>query len=645
MFRNRGLAFKLSVYILFSTTVLFIAVFLFNHFITRNIILKNVKADAKNISYYNISRIETVLKSVETVVENYAHLFESFNFNEKEIHNILMTYVGKNDAIYGATIAFEPGVYSSKIGDFSPYYYKNADSLIFVDIARVEPNFRRGEWYSVPKEIGEPYWSEPYYDEGVGEILMTTFSVPFYIVKNGIRVFAGIVDADVSLEWLTAMVSSVKMFESGYALIVSKKGTFVTHPKEDYILKESVFSVAERLNSLQVKKYGEQMIIGETGFVRILGTLLDTPGWMFFTPMKSTNWTLAVMFPEDELYKDLNYLNQIILFIALVGFLLLFIIIVLISKRLTNPLEKLTIAAEGIGTGNLDIQLPKIKSNDEIGKLTKSMTEMETQLKHYIENLKSTTAAKEMIESELRIAQQIQLGMIPKLFPPYPDTPEIDLFAKLEPAKEVGGDMYDFFFIDDTHLCLAIGDVSGKGVPASLLMAVTRTLLRAKAVSGISSDELVNSIKKDFQDIHDSKMFVTFFLAIVDLSTGEMNYTSAGHNPPFLITAKKDFITLESETSLPLGVKIQKTYKSAKINLEAGDKIILYTDGITEAMNTNSDLFGEENLEKVLTSSADEDVKNIAEGIFSFVKTFAGEAEQYDDMTLVVFHFKKSLQK
>jgi sigma-B regulation protein RsbU (phosphoserine phosphatase) len=645
MFRNRGLAFKLSVYILFSTTVLFIAVFLFNHFITRNIILKNVKADAKNISYYNISRIETVLKSVETVVENYAHLFESFNFNEKEIHNILMTYVGKNDAIYGATIAFEPGVYSSKIGDFSPYYYKNADSLIFVDIARVEPNFRRGEWYSVPKEIGEPYWSEPYYDEGVGEILMTTFSVPFYIVKNGIRVFAGIVDADVSLEWLTAMVSSVKMFESGYALIVSKKGTFVTHPKEDYILKESVFSVAERLNSLQVKKYGEQMIIGETGFVRILGTLLDTPGWMFFTPMKSTNWTLAVMFPEDELYKDLNYLNQIILFIALVGFLLLFIIIVLISKRLTNPLEKLTIAAEGIGTGNLDIQLPKIKSNDEIGKLTKSMTEMETQLKHYIENLKSTTAAKEMIESELRIAQQIQLGMIPKLFPPYPDTPEIDLFAKLEPAKEVGGDMYDFFFIDDSHLCLAIGDVSGKGVPASLLMAVTRTLLRAKAVSGISSDELVNSIKKDFQDIHDSKMFVTFFLAIVDLSTGEMNYTSAGHNPPFLITAKKDFITLESETSLPLGVKIQKTYKSAKINLEAGDKIILYTDGITEAMNTNSDLFGEENLEKVLTSSADEDVKNIAEGIFSFVKTFAGEAEQYDDMTLVVFHFKKSLQK
>jgi sigma-B regulation protein RsbU (phosphoserine phosphatase) len=644
MFRNRGLAFKLSVYILFSTTVLFIAVFLFNHFITRNIILKNVKADAKNISYYNISRIETVLKSVETVVENYAHLFESFNFNEKEIHNILMTYVGKNDAIYGATIAFEPGVYSSKIGDFSPYYYKNADSLIFVDIARVEPNFRRGEWYSVPKEIGEPYWSEPYYDEGVGEILMTTFSVPFYIVKNGRRVFAGIVDADVSLEWLTAMVSSVKMFESGYALIVSKKGTFVTHPKEDYILKESVFSVAERLNSLQVKKYGEQMIIGETGFVRILGTLLDTPGWMFFTPMKSTNWTLAVMFPEDELYKDLNYLNQIILFIALVGFLLLFIIIVLISKRLTNPLEKLTIAAEGIGTGNLDIQLPKIKSNDEIGKLTKSMTEMETQLKHYIENLKSTTAAKEMID-ELRIAQQIQLGMIPKLFPPYPDTPEIDLFAKLEPAKEVGGDMYDFFFIDDTHLCLAIGDVSGKGVPASLLMAVTRTLLRAKAVSGISSDELVNSIKKDFQDIHDSKMFVTFFLAIVDLSTGEMNYTSAGHNPPFLISAKKDFITLESETSLPLGVKIQKTYKSAKINLEAGDKIILYTDGITEAMNTNSDLFGEENLEKVLKSSADEDVKNIAEGIFSFVKTFAGEAEQYDDMTLVVFHFKKSLQK
>ncbi|MFC2094026.1 SpoIIE family protein phosphatase [Bacteroidota bacterium] len=607
--------------------------------------LKKVKGDAKNISYYNISKIETVLKSVETVVENYAHLFESFNYSKTEIHNIIKTYVGNNDAIYGATIAFEAGVYSNQIGDFSPYYYKNADSLIYVDIARVAPNFRNEEWYSVPKQIGKPYWSEPYYDEGIGEILMTTFSVPFYKVINGKRVFAGIVDADVSLEWLTAMVSSVKLFESGYALIVSNKGTFITHPKESYILNESVFTVAEKMNSPQVKKYGEQMINGETGFVRILGTLLDTPGWMFFTPMKSTNWTLVVMFPEDELYQDLNYLNQIILFIAVIGFVLLLIIIVLVSKRLTNPLEKLTIAAEGIGTGNLDIQLPKIKSNDEIGKLTKSMAEMETQLKHYIENLKSTTAAKEMIESELRIAQQIQLGMIPKLFPPYPDTPEIDLYAKLEPAKEVGGDMYDFFFIDDTHLCLAIGDVSGKGVPASLLMAVTRTLLRAKAVSGISSDELINSIKKDFQDIHDSKMFVTFFLAIVDLSTGEMNFTSAGHNPPFLIKAQKDIITLESETSLPLGVKIQKTYKSANISLQSGDKIILYTDGITEAMNSTGDLFGEENLEKVLISSIDEDVKNIAEGIFSVVKTFAGEAEQYDDMTLVAFHFKKHLEK
>ena len=191
------MAFKLSVYILFSTTVLFSAIFLFNHFITRNIILKKVKADAKNISYYNISRIETVLKSVETVVENYAYLFESFNFNKNEIHDIIKTYVGNNEAIYGATIAFEPKVYSDEFGDFSPYYYKNADSLIFVDIARIESKFRSEEWYSVPKQIGKPYWTEPYYDEGVGEILMTTFSVPFYKIKNGKRVFAGIVDADV----------------------------------------------------------------------------------------------------------------------------------------------------------------------------------------------------------------------------------------------------------------------------------------------------------------------------------------------------------------------------------------------------------------------------------------------------------------
>ncbi|RKY91067.1 MAG: serine/threonine protein phosphatase [Ignavibacteriae bacterium] len=645
LFEQYGFAFKLSLYILTSTTILFTAIILINLFVTRKIILDDVREYAKSVSLYNVSRIERVLDGVEKVTNKAAKLLEESKLNHKQIHSLLKVLIKNNEEIFGGAILFEPGVYDKLYNNYAPYYYEDGDSLSYIDIAGVNivgvNHYTEEFWYSVPFEKGGPVWSEPYFDEGIGNIIMTTYSVPFYTINNGKRVMAGIVTADLSLDWFEQIVSSVYMLESGFAVSISETGTFITHPKKEYILNESVFSIAEKSNDPRLKEYAEQMVRGETGFVPLESALLNKSGWMYFTKLPSSNWTLAVMFPEDELYSELNYLNNVIMFIGIFGFILLLLIIVIISKKLTKPLISLSAAATEIGDGNLNVFLPDATTKDEVGKLTLSMGQMQLKLKEYIKDLKQTTAEKEKIESELRIAQQIQHGMIPKIFPPFPDIPALDLYAKLLSAKEVGGDLYDFFFIDDTHLCIAIGDVSGKGVPASLLMAVTRTLLRAKATSGIRSDELVNLIDKELKASHDTRLFVTFFLGIIDLSTGEMDYTNSGHNPPYLIRSDGAIEKMIVNPGLPLGIGVQNKYISRKINIKPSETLVLFTDGVTEAMNTEDAMFKENGLEEVLKKTAALDVTDIVESVFESVKVFTNDVIQYDDITVVAFNFKE----
>jgi len=198
-------------------------------------------------------------------------------------------------------------------------------------------------------------------------------------------------------------------------------------------------------------------------------------------------------------------------------------------------LRRLTGVAGQIGKGDFDVPLPGITSGDEIGKLTDSFAAMQVALKQYMENLKETTVAKEKIESELRMAREIQLDIIPRTFPPFPERKEFDLYAIIEPAKEVGGDFYDFFFIDENNLCIVIGDVSGKGVPAALFMAVTRTLIKSKTSKNLNPEQVLARVNEDLSIDNTTSMFVTIFLAIFNTQTGELRYSNGGHNVPYLL--------------------------------------------------------------------------------------------------------------
>jgi len=636
MMKNRGIGLKLILLILTSVTLIFFLIFGYNYLFSRRIIIKNVEKNARNLAQATVNRIDMVLRSVEKVPKSLAYFLESSSYSGGDMIDLLHSVVENNPEIYGSTIAFEPYAYSRNSLCFAPYFYKCKGEIEFKYIPY---EYFYWDWYQIPKELNRPAWTEPYYNVGAGNIIMSTYSVPFYKTVLGKRQLMGVVTADISLSWLQEIIASIKIGQTGYGFLVSKNGTFVTHHDEHLIMNETIFSAAEARADARLRELGREMIRGKSGFVPFSSLITGKKCWMVYTPLSSSGWSLGVLFPQDELMADITNLNRIVIFLSLAGFLFLLVVIVLISGSITRPLRALAEAAKDIATGNLDIELPTIKSRDEVGNLADSFNYMKSSLKEYIKELTETTAAKERIESELKIAHDIQMGILHKIFPPFPDRPEFDIYATLEPAKEVGGDLYDFFFMDDDHLCFTVGDVSGKGVPASLFMAITMTLIKTKATKGLSPDKVLSRVNEDLSMDNPSMMFVTVFFGILNIRTGELEYSNGGHNPPYIFHKNEDIEPLEMTNGMALGVVENFSYQSKKIVLQKGETIFLYTDGVTEAMNEKEELFSEERLKKDINALKDKPIQEVAAGITEKVKAFSQGVPQTDDITMMILRF------
>ncbi|HKY10147.1 MAG TPA: SpoIIE family protein phosphatase, partial [Candidatus Binatia bacterium] len=307
------------------------------------------------------------------------------------------------------------------------------------------------------------------------------------------------------------------------------------------------------------------------------------------------------------------------------------------AKTISAPITELTAMTGRIAGGDFTQRIG-IATKNEIGTLAASFNEMTRRLNESIEHLKETTAAKERIESELKIAHEIQMSMVPKIFPPFPDRSEFDIFAALVPAKEVGGDFYDFFFLDDDRLCFAVGDVSGKGVPASLFMAVTKTLFRATAANGGTPGEILARLNNEICRDNDACMFVTFFCGILNIRTGEIDYSNGGHNLPYHLHAG-GISALGKFGDRALGMVEGSSYASGRVALSPGEALLLYTDGVTEAMDSGRTLYSEERLERFLASHRGSSPRQIIGDLVGDVRSFAGSEPQSDDITALALHY------
>lgn len=635
MIKIKSIAFKLALYILTSSTIIFLAIFGYNYNVTRKMIEKNIKNSAENLVLRTVNRIESVIRPIERVPQNIAYILEGAPYDSSTILKLLSTAVANNPEIYGATAAFEPNIVDKDVIEFAPYFYKSGGKLEFKYL-KYQYQYFYWDWYQIPKELDRAVWSNPYYDEGGGNIMMATYSVPLHASFDGKRKVVGIVTADISLSWLQDIVSSIKIANTGYGFLISKDGRIITYPDKKFVMNETIFDIAEAANDLKLRGIGKRMINGESGFVLSRNILTGKSCWLAYAPLPATGWSLGVVFPQDELMADIIKLNGVVLFIGIAGFLFLLIIIIMISRSITMPIRTLHKATKDIAKGNLGFELPHIKRGNEVGELAESFLYMRGALKQYIKELTETTTAKERIESELRIAHDIQLSLVPKIFPPYPDRTEFDIYAALEPAKEVGGDFYDFFFVDDTHFCVVIGDVVGKGVPAALLMAVVKTLIKTYAIETKNPSLTLTKVNKEIYTDSASCMFVSIFIGIFDIGTGKFLYSNAGHNPPVSIKKGEDPIYVGNADAIAVGLDENTIYQDGTILLSKGDMLCMYTDGVTEALDEKKEQFSEERLLSVLKDTKSGHLKNIVGGILKNIRSFAGRHAQSDDITVLL---------
>ena len=530
--------------------------------------------------------IRNVMDVVEVAVENMAWAVEQRLSQPDSMVAVTQKLLADNEYIVGSAVAFEPYYYKDKGRQFSPYTYKHDGTMTSKQLGTDQYDYHSMEWYAAPMESGRGHWSEPYFDEGGGEMMMSTYSLPIHdAAGRNVAIFT----ADVSLEWLSEVINARHIYPSSYNLLLSRKGQIMVCPEDSLVMRKSIWQATEGMADTTVEYINRQMMAGHSG----QATVRDDDGvkkYVFYGQMDGDiGWSMAVVCVDSEIYHSLRWMAVNISVLMLIGLVLLAYIIWRAARNLNR--------------------------------------------------LQTVNAEKERIGRELHIARAIQMGMLPKTFPTYPDRDDVQLFGLLTPAKEVGGDLFDFF-IRDEKLFFCIGDVSGKGVPASLVMAVTRSLFRSVSAHELMPDRIVASMNESMVDMNETNMFVTLFVGVLDLPTGHMYYCNAGHDAPLLIGAGVG--ALPVEPNIPVAVMSGWKFVTQEAQIFTDTTIFLYTDGLTEAENTEHTQFKMERVEEVARQVLDaheQEPKLIIQRMSEAVHKFVGNAEQSDDLTMLAIQY------
>ena len=490
------------------------------------------------------------------------------------------------------------------------------------------------EWYALAKETGEGDFTDIYPDSYRRGLMVSVYA-PFLDAKNQ---FAGSVSMDMLIEDIYQQIVSMDLGEGGSVYLVDEKG-YTLDPNR----KNQLVEINYLINDQTVV---EAMRNGKSGF-----GVSDDGIYYVYAPVESTGWMLCIGIPESTVMSsveamDRNIRTAILLFTGV--FLVLLAAVVLVSlrfsKTLTDPLIALGKDAHTISGGNLDYRA-KVQRNDEIGDLAVSFNDMAGSLKQYIADLTRVTAEKERIGAELNVATKIQADMLPRIFPAFPGRTEIDIFAAMDPAKEVGGDFYDFFLVDDNHLCMVMADVSGKGVPAALFMVIAKTLIKNQAQLGKSPAEILYNVNNQLCDGNEMEMFVTVWLAILDMSTGKGVAANAGHEHPALCRKNGKYELVEYRHSPAVAVMEEMRFKEHEFILYPGDHLFVYTDGVPEATNAEKELFGSERMLTALNRQPDANPRKVLKHVRQAVDDFVQDAEQFDDLTMLCLEYNGPEEK
>ena len=631
---RRSLSKRLSLLIVLIATIIFVAALGFMFVESRKAVRDEAISSATETLDNTVMRVNSLLDRVVIATDN----FEWLPVRHLNAPDSMFTYSARilkcNPDLNGCSISFEPDLFKEKGRYFSAYSYNNNGTIETTQEGNEQYEYFYFDWYQMAKLLDYPVWTEPFVDYNP-EAVYTKEVIASYCkpLRDNEGNYIGTISTDISLEWLSKTISEVKPYPNSYSIMIGAGGTYFVHPDSTKLFNETIFTPTLEKPDTALTALGHAMQRGETGMRQLVFEGQEC--YVFYKALGSTGWSVAIVCPESDIFGGYNRLYRIVIAIVILGLIVMLFVFSRIIGHELKPLHTLALQAETIASGQFDKTLPEDKRIDEIGTLNHTFSNMQHSLVNFIEELKNTTAMKATIESELKVASDIQMGLIPRQFPPFPDRQDIDLYASMTPAKEVGGDLYDYF-LQDERLYFCIGDVSGKGIPASMFMAITRNLFRIIAQQNRAPWEVATQINSFLTRDNEQSMFVTMFIGMIDLRKGLMEFCNCGHNAPIL-----DGKFLEAkDTNQPLGLWESKAFVGEVIEDIRDKQLLLYTDGLNEAENQQQERLGDERLLELMQDSTHLSSEEVVNKLKAAVINHRAGAEPNDDLTLLCLSIK-----
>ena len=590
--------------------------------------------------------VRRITSDVSVASVNTAPYIEDNLDNPDKLYDIMECMVRTNKRIRSCGISFIADYYPQKGHWFCPYAVRrDNDTIETKTIGDKDHDYLQAKWFREAVSRDSCYWGSPFFDGVDKKTALVSYLVPIHDRHQRVVAVLGV---DLSLSWFSDKLlfqparkeDSVEWVNHHriYYFVTDSTGTFLAHPDKKRIINKKLQDYVTN----DPESICQGMIADREDYTDNVELEIETiESYVSYHPIKYTTWTVGLVFPKVIMEIVSYVIGGLLLFFIVIG-----ILVVLVSgrnaiRKATFPIRLLALSADDVAKGNFRTPLPPLNSRDEIQLLRDSFQKMQQSLSQYTEQLTKTTAEKATIESELNIAHAIQMSMLPKTFPPYPERNDVDIYGQVTPAKAVGGDLFDFF-IRDEKLFFCIGDVSGKGVPASMFMAVARSLFRNISAHVPEPHIIAKALNDSMSEGNEMNMFVTMFVGVLDLQTGVLRYCNAGHDAPLLIG--KDVNILPCDANLPIGVVDDWDYTVQETTIVPQTTIFLFTDGLNEAENVHHQQFGDEqvlSMAKELLENGESQPMPFVQRMAAAVRFFAGAAEQSDDLTMLAIQYKK----
>ncbi len=629
-FVRKKLSVRVSLWVVLFAAVIFLAALSFLFVQSRTAVRQEAISHATEILDKTSLRVTGILNRVEVASKMTEWLVNRHIDNPESMLLYSRSMLENNPDFSSCSIAFEPYYFKEYGRYFSAYTRYDADTLRTSQGGSDAYQYFYMDWYLMPKLLDRATWTEPYMelDAASGhQEMVTSYSRPILNSKGD---YVGTLNTGLSLNWLSQTISAVKPYPHSYSVMIGKGGTYFVHPDEKKLLKQTIFTPTMEKPDSALDSLGHAMQRGEEGM-----TELSVDGqhcYVFYKPLGVTGWSMAIVCPESDIFQGFTRLRTTALIIVAVGLLLMLFFFIRIITRELQPLRRLADEAETIASGQFQTQLPDFGRIDEIGQLSQSFGNMQHSLVNYINELKTTTAQKASLESELNVASSIQMSMLPSVFP---EREGLDMYASMSPAKEVGGDLYGYLLAENS-LYFCVGDVSGKGVPASLFMAQVTRLFRTLAGQHLLPAEICRQLNDALSgEENQTDMFVTLFVGLVDLTTGHLSFCNAGHNPPVIGGGESGGEFLKMLSNFPVGVLPGLEFQGEEVESIKNRPLFIYTDGLNEAENRAHEQFGDDRLLDILRNTRFNSARQVVETLSECIEKHRDGADPNDDLTMM----------